>query len=255
MSHIALQLYTLRDFLKTPADIAVTLRRVRQIGYENVQASGLGPIEPSELRKILDGEGLMCAATHISIDNLRKDPAKIVADHHALGCPLTAIGGFGYNDPTAEEWTAFAGEYTKLAEQLSAEGVQLGYHNHSHELIGTPGRQPLELLLKHCGKSVWFEIDTYWIQHGGSDPAAWIDRVAGRIPVVHFKDMIARRVEGKVTQAMAEVGEGNLNWPRIIEACRKAKVEWYCIEQDVCQRDPFESVAISLRNLRALGVS
>ena len=56
-------------------------------------------------------------------------------------------------------------------------------------------------------------------------------------------------------QVMAEVGEGNLNWPRILSAAAEAGVEWYIVEQDICQRDPFESLAISLRNLKAMGLS
>jgi len=94
------------------------------------------------------------------------------------------------------------------------------------------------------------EIDTYWIQHGGGDPAAWIRKLKGRMPLVHFKDMVMHGHE----QLMAEVGEGNLNWPAILDACREVDVEWYIVEQDTCQRDPFESLAISLRNLKAMGL-
>ncbi|MEJ7653752.1 MAG: hypothetical protein WKH64_10665 [Chloroflexia bacterium] len=53
---------------------------------------------------------------------------------------------------------------------------------------------------------------------------------------------------------MAEVGEGNMNFAAILEACRSAGVEWYIVEQDHCERDPFESLAISLRNLREMGL-
>jgi len=31
-------------------------------------------------------------------------------------------------------------------------------------------------------------------------------------------------------------------------------VQWYIVEQDVCQRDPFQSIAISLRNLHKMGL-
>ena len=71
-----------------------------------------------------------------------------------------------------------------------------------------------------------------------------------RMPVVHLKDMVV--LNGQ--QAMAEVGEGNLNWPAILQACREAGVEWYAVEQDECQRDPFESLKISYDNLKAMGL-
>jgi sugar phosphate isomerase/epimerase len=95
------------------------------------------------------------------------------------------------------------------------------------------------------------EIDTYWITHGGGDPVQWINRVAGRLPCVHLKDMA---ISTKREQFMAEVGEGNLNWPAILDACRKSGVKWYIVEQDVCYRDPFESLEISLKNLKQMGV-
>jgi sugar phosphate isomerase/epimerase len=51
------------------------------------------------------------------------------------------------------------------------------------------------------------------------------------------------------------VGEGNLNWPAILRACRQAGVEWHIIEQDICQRDPFESLEISLRNVKRMSLA
>ena len=36
------------------------------------------------------------------------------------------------------------------------------------------------------------------------------------MPVVHLKDMV---IQGRSDQVMAEVGEGNLNWPAILDAC------------------------------------
>ena len=77
-----------------------------------------------------------------------------------------------------------------------------------------------------------------------------IRKLKGRMPLVHLKDMVMRGHE----QLMAEVGEGNLNWPAILDACREAGVVWYIVEQDTCQRDPFESLAISLSNLKAMGL-
>ncbi len=107
------------------------------------------------------------------------------------------------------------------------------------------------MLLTELDKSVWFEIDTYWITHGGGDPAAWIDKVAGRIPCLHLKDM---GIDSNRSQFMMEVGEGNLNWPAILDACKSAGVEWYIVEQDICYRDPFESLQNTKKKLREIGI-
>ena len=95
------------------------------------------------------------------------------------------------------------------------------------------------------------ELDTYWIQAGGGDPVAWIRRCAGREPLLHLKDMT---VTPQREQRYTEVGEGNLNWPDILAAAEAGGVEYLLVEQDECyERDPFESLAISFRNLSAMG--
>ena len=129
--------------------------------------------------------------------------------------------------------------------------MYFGYHNHSFELEKFNGRVGLATIYEDSDpRYLKAEIDTYWIQHGGGDSAAWIDKLKGRIPLVHLKDMAVR----KGNPIMAEVGEGNMNWKAILEACKRAGVEWYIVEQDTCERDPFESLAISLKNLHAMGI-
>src|SRR5271170_1043967 len=93
-SSIAIQLYTLRDHLKTPAEIAATLARVKKIGYQAVELAGLGKIEPDELSAILNGEGLVCCGAHVPLEALAANPQKVIEDHRLLGCAQIAIPGF-----------------------------------------------------------------------------------------------------------------------------------------------------------------
>ena len=81
MTKIAAQLYTVRDFTKTPRDIAASLKKIKQIGYNAVQLSALGPIEPKELKRILDSEGLIVCVTHTSYERIRDDMEKVVYDY------------------------------------------------------------------------------------------------------------------------------------------------------------------------------
>ncbi len=146
----------------------------------------------------------------------------------------------------------FAEGMSTAARTLKAAGISLGYHNHSFEFEPVGDKLLMEhLMAMTADAGMWAEIDTYWVQHGGGDPAAWIRKVAGRIPMVHFKDMGV--LEGE--QAMREIGEGNLNWLAIIDACKAAGVKYYTVEQDHCNGvDPFECLAISLRNMKAMGL-
>lgn len=244
---LAVQLYTLREYCKTPVDIAATLARVAKLGYRAVQASALGPIAPTELRKILDENGLTCCATHKSMDDFRDRTQQTIDDHHTLGCKYTALGGFWPKpgESIRKTWEAFVADFNAAAAKLAAGGIKLGYHNHQHEFanLDGPGSETIyAMLARTLSKDCWFEVDTYWVQVGGADPAAWIDRFKGRLPCVHLKDL------GVVekTQEMRSVGAGNLNWDSTLAACERAGVEWYIVEQDNCNGlDPFDCLRAS----------
>jgi len=255
-TQIACQLYTLREFTKTPKDIAGTFSKVKKTGYDAVQLSALGPVDTKELARMLDGEGLVCAATHAPYDQMRDRPQECIDYHHALKCKHTAIGGLPKEYRNAEGYPRFAREASAVAKKLKETGqLTWSYHNHSFELEKFGGRTALEILVSESDAKYFnMEIDVYWVTHGGGDPSAWVRRCKGRIPLVHFKDMVIRNGEKGTEQLYGEVGEGNLNWPEILKACKEAGVEWYIAEQDTCQRDPFESVAISLNNMKAMGL-
>ena len=193
----------------------------------------------------------MVCATHVSYERLRDETAAVVEEHRLWNCTHVAIGGLPAGYRSAEGYHRFAHDASQVAHRLTEGGLTFGYHNHSFELEKFDGRTGLEILYAESDPQVFTsEIDTYWLQHGGADPAQWLRRLRGRAPLVHLKDMAVT----DNTPIMAEVGEGNMNWESILAACQDAGVLWYIVEQDVCQRDPFESLGISLRNLRAMGL-
>ena len=250
---LAAQLYTVRDFTKTAPDLAATLQKVRAIGYTAVQLSALGPIPPAEVRAMLEHEGLTVCNTHVSYDRLWNDLPAVIEEHRLWECRHVAIGSLpqAYRGDGAAGYRRFAREAVEVGRRLREAGLSFSYHNHAFEFAHFDGARALDILYDESDPALLqAEIDTYWVQYGGGDPAAWIRKVAGRMPVVHLKDMVIQDNQ----QVMAEVGAGNLNWPAILEACREAGVEWYAVEQDICQRDPFESLAISYANLRGMGL-
>lgn len=252
---LAAQLYTVREFTKTPADFARALEKVRKIGYRAVQLSGHGPIEAGELKRILDAAGLVCCATHVGAAQFTEGFDQLVADHRLWGCQYPGIGGFFKKEPTAADFADFARKFDGIGARLREHGLTFVYHNHHHEFARYDGKLGMDIIMENSdGRNVTMELDTHWVQRGGADPAAWIARCAARgpLPVMHLKDFAVNPADK--SPLFAEVGAGNLNWPAILGACKRAEVRWYCVEQDVCPGDPFESLEISYKNLRKWGL-
>lgn len=253
MESIAAQLYTVREFCKTPADIADSLRRIGEIGYRAIQVSGIGPIEPAELRELADAEALQIVVTHTSFDRLDAELDELIEEHRTLGCGHIAIGALPKEmREDAAGFSRFAAWADDVGARITEAGMTFSYHNHAFEMQRFDGRLGLDILLDETDPDhVKFELDTYWVQAGGGDPAEYLGRMTGRAPLLHVKDMIALPDN---THTFAEVGEGNLNWPAIVKAARAAGAEWYIVEQDTCAGDPFDSLKISLENLRSMGI-
>jgi sugar phosphate isomerase/epimerase len=248
------QLYTVRQFTKTIEGVAETLKKVAGIGYTAIQISGFGPVDPKDVAKLTADTGLTVAATHMPWQRFLDELDAVIETHKLWNCRHPAIGGLPQDYHSADGVKRFVEELAPVAQKLAAEGMDFSYHNHNLELAKYGGKTWLEMLYGQApGEMLKAEIDTYWIQAGGGDPAAWIRRCAGREPLLHLKDMAitpARELR------FAEVGAGNLNWPEILKAAEEGGVEWYLVEQDNCyERDPFDSLAISYRNLKEMGLS
>ena len=250
------QLYTVRDFTKTIPDIAKTLKKIADIGYTSVQISGFGPVSPKEVAKVCDDSGLIVAATHIAWERFVNELDKVIAEHKMWKCKHAAIGGLVSEYKSLDGLKRFLDELGPVSEGLAREGMDFSYHNHNHELVRYGNKTWLEMLYEQASpEQLKAEIDVYWIQAGGGDPAAWVKKYPGRQPLLHLKDMVMVVTPDR-EQRYAEIGEGNLNWSSILQAASESGVEWYLVEQDKCyEHDPFESHAISYRNLAGMGLS
>jgi sugar phosphate isomerase/epimerase len=241
---IALQLYTVRD--ATAQDMIGTLRRVAELGYEGVELAGTGNASIDEIAAALKKFNLQCVGSHTGIDALQSDLDSVVFAAKTLGhrhvvCPY--IG---------EEWRSADG-YKKLAQTLSnigaelkKSGLQMCYHNHAFEFEQYDGEYGLDLLYSAAQSDLLHaEIDTFWVQKGGVDPAAYVQKYQGRAPLIHLKDMDANG-------NFAPVGTGTIDWQAIFKVADETAVA-YIVEQDSCEGDPFDSVATSIANLKAWG--
>ena len=244
------QLFTVRELAKTPEQIDTVLKKIAEIGYTTVQVSGIGPIEPAKLRGICDRCGLRIVITHSSADRMLEDPEAVVKDHEILGCNLIGLGSLGKYAYTEDGIRQFIRDFTPVAKTYARHGMRLMYHNHNMEFDRIGGKLIFDLLADAFDSELLgFTLDTYWVQAGGADPTEWLEKLSGRVPAIHLKDM-AFHNEPK-GQVMAPVGHGNMNWKRILPAAEKAGAQWALVEQDTCEEDPLICLQKSFEFLRS----
>jgi len=247
---IAAQLYTVRDFCKSSTDLAQTAKKLRGIGYEAAQASGIsGEISPSEIRAILSDAGIRICATHEDSDLIRSNPLAVVERLKAMGVDHTAYpypSGVDFSDAAAVK--AMVSDLDAAGAVLREHGCTLSYHNHAIEFLRIGGETFLDYIGRAASpENLKYELDTYWVQFGGGNPVEWCRKAAGRLPILHCKDYGF----GTNNQPFfAEIGYGNLDFPAIIEAADAGGCEWYVVEQDTCPGDPFVSLEKSYRTMR-----
>ncbi len=252
ISQVAAQLYTLRNQCKTPDDIAHSLEKVRAIGYESVQVSGLGPIGNDALLSLAKNNGLTICATHESIGDILDTPEKVVDKLRALECKHTAIGFPGGVDLASKDGVLdFCRRFEEAAKQFIAAGMTVSHHNHHHEFRHIDGVTVMQMILENT-QSVTLELDTYWVQYGGGSPEAWNRRAKGRLPLLHLKDY---QVNDQNTPQFAEIGNGNLDWKPIIASAEESGCEWFIVEQDTTPDDPFDSLQMSFDYIKSNLVS
>jgi sugar phosphate isomerase/epimerase len=256
---LAVQMYTLRDFTKTADGLKDSLEKIHQIGYRALQLSAVGAVEGdspavsiSECKQMLDDLGIKCAATHRSWDSLLHNTDAEIEAHHVLDCNYTAIGGiFGARHEQGEAgYREFLKECETVLPKLKAAGIRFAYHHHSHEFLrlnASDRRTLFDMMIEESIPELCFELDTYWLVNAGVNPVKYIKKCAGRVPVAHLKDKAMGQGQNTI---YAAVGEGNLDWDDILPAFEQAGTEWYCIEQDVCPRDPFDCLRSSFQFLQ-----
>ena len=240
-AQLAAQLYTLREFLTTPEDCVKSLAKVKAIGYEAVQISGI-KIDDDALAPILRDSGLEVCASHDSSEMICNDPDAVISRLKKLNCKHTAYPYPHFEAQSRADVVKFAESLEAAAKKFAAAGLTLSYHNHAKEFCRFDGELMLDTIYKNA-PSLLVEIDTFWVQAGGQNPVDWIKKFPGRQILLHLKDYGIINNE----RVMRPIGSGNLDWDGIFAAAEAAGVQYYIVEQDVCQKDPFDSLADSYK--------
>ncbi|HOE66648.1 MAG TPA: sugar phosphate isomerase/epimerase [Candidatus Hydrogenedentes bacterium] len=245
-----LQLYSVRDY--TEKDFAGALRKVKEAGYDFVEMAGTGGVAGPACRALLRDAGLSAFSMHIGFEDTTEKTEEMIQLALDLGVSYAVMPWLG--PPLASDkaaWIACAQALGKAGEAFRAHGVQLCYHNHDHEFARLDGECIFDILLRETSpESLAAELDCGWAWYAGTDPVAFIEKHAGRCPLLHIKDIKSTASPPVHT----EVGRGGIDWKPIFAAGKAAGVKWFIVEQDECERDSMECVAISATFMAAQAI-
>lgn len=280
MARIGVQASTIKSEFDTNGTY-VTLKRMAEIGFRNVEMSQV-PMDAdnvAEMKKAQEEFDIEFAALSAPLDpppgggdSLSETMDKIVDDCRTLGSSFVRIGMLPLPALKSKEGILdFARRADEAAVRMREQDITLCYHNHHVEFARMDGQFILDLI-REAAPHLRFEIDLHWVHRGGVEPLKLLKDYADVTDLIHLKDYRIGRLGDEAFTALetgdfatfmnafygvvefAEVGEGSLDFPELIEASRAIGAQHLLVEQDsTYDRTPFESLQLSYDNLVKMG--
>ncbi|MDW7657800.1 MAG: TIM barrel protein [Bacillota bacterium] len=256
---ISIQMYTLRDFIKTQDMLRETLARVARIGYRTVQISVPTWLTVETLKVMLDDAGLAADSVMAPTATVQDRIDEICRTASILQTDAVRTDGIPrHYSETAEGFSQYARILQSAGSLLRKHGLHFMYHNHAIEYTNFPVCTGMDILLRETDPDcVWFQPDVHHIAAAGLEPSQALYDFAGRCAYVHMQGYGIVPGEGldpQVPRRTVPVGSGNLNWSGIVNTCQIIGVRLYVVEQDFCMGDPFAEIAQSYRAMQILGI-
>ena len=244
---LGLQLYTVRNFMSTEEDMEKTVERLVGMGYTVGQSAGY---ESENMAKIMKKYGMTIAGTHFNFEKIINEPDQTMKLHELLGTTNIGVGAMPAPGRTSQEGLEeFVRTYNKVAPIYAKNGFRLTYHNHSFEFASHNGKQTMfEYMMENFDPNISFVLDTCWAANAGADVCDMIEKLQGRLDILHLKDIKTVMEDSWATkQVMCEIGNGVINWKKILKTAEDTGVKYIVVEQDNFWTDenPFKSLEIS----------
>ena len=261
INRIGMQLYTVRDAMAK--DVDGTLARVAALGFKEVEFAGYFDKTPQQIKATLARLGLTAPSTHVAYTTIASGWSKVLDDSKTIGHEYVVIPFLDEAiRKTLDDWKRIAAAFNTAAEASRKAGLKFAYHNHHFEFVPVDGRQPFDVLLEECDRTlVQIELDLCWTAVAQADPVGYFRRYPGRFPMVHVKDLkrIPPRLPSdvgmipfeRVFPDLTDVGQGVVDWPRIFAQSAQAGITHYFVEHDQ-PADAFASLTTGYRYLDAL---
>jgi sugar phosphate isomerase/epimerase len=247
--------YTYRNYLDK--DVPGTLDKLKELGFTDIEFSGLFGKTPAELKALLDARGLKCSSFGVSYSDLVNKTAEVAQNAKTLGAQYVRVAGIPHQSAlTLEEAQKAVADFNRVGKILK-DKFSLGfiYHEHGFEFQPYQDGTLYDYVVKNTDpKYVSFELDIMWAFFPGQDPAALLNKYGSRYKALHLKDLkkgVTGNMSGGTNQDNdVALGTGQIDIPAVLKAAKKAGVEHYYIEDE--STNVLNQVPVSLAYLKSL---
>jgi sugar phosphate isomerase/epimerase len=257
---MGLQLYTVREPMAR-APVAA-LQAIAAYGYEDLETYGYEPetnryygMPAADFKMQMADRGLVTSSGHYDlflflnrpVEEQRRYLDQCIAGAHALGQRFITWPWLDPESRTIEKFKLLAERLNLAGEQVAKAGLGFAYHNHDFEFIDQGGETGYQVLLRDTDPVlVKWQIDLYWAKYASpQSPHELFLQQPGRFAMWHLKDM------HKVSRDYTELGNGSIDYARILPDAPLAGMQYYFIEQGGnFARDPMQSIADSAAYFR-----
>jgi sugar phosphate isomerase/epimerase len=261
---LGIQLWTVKA--EAEKDLEGTLRKLYALGFREIEFAGYYGKPAADIGKLLKTIGLTPVSTHAGADDIAAKGDQIIADAKTLGLKYIICSSPMSDAAKAKlewakkmdaldagDWKLNAALFNKFGKQVKDAGMAFGYHNHHVEFKMFDGKTGFDTLFAATDASiVKIELDVGWAVAAGQDPVAILNKYKGRVVALHVKDIGALAKDPHDATTVA-VGEGTIDWKKVIGTAHANGVEHFFYEQEAPFTRPIlESAKISADYLSKL---
>lgn len=256
----AAQMNTLRAYCATEQDLLDTLKKVADMGFDGVELEyGMLKVANQEtLASHLESIGLEVASIRNPFARTEFGLEDMIRQAKILKCRNVGIGTMTtaqFNQGAAGYERYFA-QLDKITRRFRQEGLRPVYSLRNHEFVRQNGQWIYDkLLAANESAGLFFETDVLPLTRAAVDPPRIFAQLAGRMPVCRLTDQKIRENEMYFFFPEREecpLGEGLFDLALWADAARNAGAEWFVLGQNLCDRDPFACLAVSLEKAKTL---
>jgi sugar phosphate isomerase/epimerase len=239
---IGVQLYSVREECKN--DFPGTIAAVAKMGYAGVEFAGYWNRSATEIRKMLDDNGIVACGSHTPSELVAPDKLQATIEfNQIIGNKFIIVPDM--TGKTKKVWLQKADYFNSLAAQLKPLGLSIGYHSHFHDFHSVEGEMPWDIFGANTSADVILQLDTSNCCDGGADPMTELKKFPGRTRSIHIKP------NGGGPEAV--IGEDKIDWPAIFGYCEtQGSTQWYVMEHET-SKQPLPTMARTMAALKKFG--